>query len=73
MNKMIFITLPVADMPRARSFYEALGWPINPAFSSDTSACVVVSEAIYVMLATLTPFARNRSSRWYCLARGPMP
>ena len=42
MNKMIFITLPVSDMARARAFYEALGWRINDAFSSDTSSCVVV-------------------------------
>ena len=56
MTKMIFVTLPVSDMGRARAFYEALGWTINPAFSSDTSACVVVSEAIYVMLATHDAF-----------------
>jgi uncharacterized protein len=56
MNKMIFVTLPVADIVHSRAFYEALGWTINPAFSSDTSACVVVSEAIYFMLATHDAF-----------------
>jgi uncharacterized protein len=56
MNKMIFVTLPVSDMTRSRGFYEALGWTINPDFSSDTSACVVVSEAIYFMLATQDAF-----------------
>jgi predicted lactoylglutathione lyase len=57
MNKMIFVTLPVSDMYRSRRFYEALGWTINDAFSSDTSACVVVSDAIYFMLATHDAFA----------------
>ena len=57
MNKMIFVTLPVLDMARARAFYEAIGWRINPNFSSDTSACVVVSDAIYFMLATHEAFA----------------
>lgn len=56
MDRMIFVTLPVSDMTRARNFYESLGWPINPAFSSDTSACVVVSGAIYFMLATQDAF-----------------
>lgn len=52
MNKMIFVTLPVTDIARARAFYEGIGWTINEAFSSPDSACVVVSEAIYFMLAT---------------------
>ncbi len=56
MTKMIFVTLPVSDMARARTFYEGIGWRINDAFSSETSACVVVSEAIYFMLATHDSF-----------------
>jgi predicted lactoylglutathione lyase len=53
---MIFITLPVSDMPRARAFYEALGFSVNEKFSSPTSACIVVSESIYFMLATHDQF-----------------
>ena len=54
--RMIFITLPVTDMARSRAFYEALGFTINPKFSSETSACVVVSDTIYFMLATHEQF-----------------
>lgn len=54
--RMIFITLPVTDMARARGFYEALGFSINEKFSNENSACVVVSEAIYFMLATRAQF-----------------
>ena len=39
-------------MPHARAFYVALGFSINETFSSPTSTCVVVSDAIYVMLST---------------------
>jgi predicted lactoylglutathione lyase len=56
MPRKIFITLPVTDMPRARAFYEALGFSINETFSGPTSACVVVSDAIYFMLATHEQF-----------------
>ena len=56
MPRMIFITLPVSDMPRARAFYEALGFSVNEKFSSPTSACIVVSESIYFMLATHDQF-----------------
>jgi predicted lactoylglutathione lyase len=52
MPQMIFISLPVADLPRARSFYEALGFTHNPAFSDDSGACMVLSETIHVMLLT---------------------
>ena len=57
MQKMIFVTLPVTNIATSRKFYESLGWAINEAFSSDNSACVVVSDAIYFMLATHESFA----------------
>lgn len=62
MPRMIFLTLPVADMPRARAFYEGLGFSINPKFSNENSTCVVVSDTIYFMLATHDQF-RNFSAK----------
>ena len=56
MPRMIFISLPVTDIARSRTFYEALGFTINEKFSNETSACVVVSEAIYFMLSTHDQF-----------------
>ena len=56
MPRMIFITLPVTDIPRARAFYEALGFSINEKFSGATSACVIVSDTIYLMLCTHEQF-----------------
>ncbi|CAD5990746.1 VOC family protein [Agreia sp. COWG] len=40
----MFVNLPVTDLQRAKSFYTALGFAINPLFSDDNAACVVVEE-----------------------------
>ena len=50
--KMIFVNLPVADLARARTFYEALGFTNNPQFSNETGAAMVWSDAIFLMLLT---------------------
>ncbi len=50
MSHKIFINLPVTDLARSRAFYEALGYVNNPQFSDDLAACMVLSDAIYVML-----------------------
>lgn len=52
MSKMIFVNLPVADLPASMSFYEALGFVKNPQFTDETAACMVWSESIFVMLLT---------------------
>ena len=52
MPRMIFISLPVTNIPRSRKFYEALGFTINEKFSDETTACIVVSETIYFMILT---------------------
>ena len=40
----MFVNLPVTDLERAKAFYTALGFSINPAFSDHNAACVVVDE-----------------------------
>lgn len=57
MQRMVFINLPVADLQKAIAFYEATGATKNAQFSDETAACMVVSEAIYVMLLTHEKFA----------------
>lgn len=56
MAKLIFINLPVADLPRATAFYEAVGATKNPQFSDDTASCMVLSETIHTMLLTHDKF-----------------
>jgi predicted lactoylglutathione lyase len=58
MSKMIFVNLPVADLPRAKAFYEAIGAENNPMFTDETAACMVFSDTIYVMLLTHEKFAQ---------------
>ena len=55
MSKQIFINLPVNDLAKAKAFYTAIGHSINPKFSDDNAACVVISDTIYVMLL-VNPF-----------------
>lgn len=52
MTRMIFVNLPVTDLPRSMAFYEALGFVNNPAFTDETAACMVVSDTIFVMILT---------------------
>ena len=52
MTKMIFVNLPVTDLPRSKAFYEAVGFTNNPQFTNENAACMVWSDAIYVMLLT---------------------
>lgn len=56
MIKQIFLSLPVADLPKSLAFFKALGFAQNTEFSDDTGACIVVSETIYVMLLTHPKF-----------------
>jgi len=65
MGKMIFVNLPVKDLARSQAFYEALGFTNNPQFTDDTAACMVWSEAIYVMLLT--------HQRWADFTTRPIP
>ena len=52
MSKLIFINLPVTDLKRSMAFYAAIGAANNPQFTDETAACMVVSDAIHVMLLT---------------------
>ncbi len=40
----MFVNLPVTDLERAKAFYTAIGFTINPAFTDHNAACVVVEE-----------------------------
>ena len=56
MNKQIFLNIPVADLPKSKAFFTALGYTLNPQFTGDSAACVVISETISVMLGTHAKF-----------------
>jgi uncharacterized protein len=56
-GRMIFLSLPVRNLHRARAFYEALGFGINEHSSDQHTASVVVDENIVVTLHTRDRFA----------------
>lgn len=58
MARMIFVNLPVKDLPAAKAFYEAIGARNNPMFTDETAACMVFSDIIHVMLLTHEKFAQ---------------
>ena len=65
MPKLLFVNLPVRDLPASRKFYESLGFTNHPKFSDDTSACLVWSETIFAML--ITP------AKWAGFTNRPVP
>lgn len=40
----MFVNLPVTDLERAKAFYTAIGFTINPQFTDHNAACVIVEE-----------------------------
>ena len=63
MSKMIFVNLPVTDLPRAVAFYEAVGATKIPQFSDDTAACMVLSDTIHAMLLTHEKYKQFTSKK----------
>ena len=71
MTTQIFVNLPVADLEKSKAFYTALGHRLNPKFSDDKAACVVVSETIFVMLLARDYF-QSFTARPVAQAQGPL-
>lgn len=65
MTRMLFVNLPVTDLDRAKAFYAALGFVNEPRFTDDTAACMVWSEAIFVMILT--------HDKWKTFTTRPIP
>jgi uncharacterized protein len=56
-NRMLFVTIPVADLARSKAFFAKLGFSFNAMFSDETAACMLVGEHAFVMLSTREKFA----------------
>lgn len=53
----IYLNLPAADLEASKAFYLALGGALNPQFTDETSAQVVLSDAIALQLMTHEQFS----------------
>ncbi|MFI2202710.1 VOC family protein [Streptomyces sp. NPDC020192] len=51
-QQMIFVNLPVTDLDASKKFFTELGYTINPQFSDENAASVVISDTIVAMLLT---------------------
>ena len=55
--RLIFVNIPVRDLPASRRFFGELGFGFDERFADDSAACMVVSDQAYVMLLTKSRFA----------------
>lgn len=55
--KMIFVNLPVKDLPASIAFYEAVGAVRNNDFADDSAQMISFSETIHAMLLTHERFS----------------
>ncbi|SFK43051.1 VOC family protein [Cellulomonas sp. KH9] len=60
---MIFVNLPVTDLDRAKAFYTALGFTINPMFTDHNAACVMVEEDHSAFMILTREFFQTFSDR----------
>jgi uncharacterized protein len=65
MTRIISINCLVANLKTSMAFYTPLGFNDNPQFSDETAACMVLSEAIHVMLLT--------HNKWRFFTSRPIP
>ena len=56
MATKIFVNLPVKDLERSKEFFTKIGFSINPQFTDETAACVVITDDIYAMILTHAKF-----------------
>jgi len=55
--KMIFVNLPVKDLPASIAFYEAVGAVRNNDFADDSAQMISFSDTIHAMLLTHERFS----------------
>ena len=56
-QQMIFVNLATNDVDASKKFFTELGYAINPQFSTDDCACVVISDTIVAMLLSKQRYA----------------
>jgi predicted lactoylglutathione lyase len=57
MSRLLFLNLPVSDLPASRKFFAKLGFEFNEKFCDDGATCMIISDKAYVMLLARDRFA----------------
>ncbi|MCW5824390.1 MAG: glyoxalase/bleomycin resistance/extradiol dioxygenase family protein [Cyanobacteria bacterium TGS_CYA1] len=68
MSTQIFVNLAVENLDKSKEFFTRLGFRFEPKFTSETGACMVISDTIFVMLLT-KPFFKTFIPTEICDAR----
>jgi len=50
MKNQIYVNLPVKDLKASNTFFESLGFALDPKFSNDQASCVILGENLFAML-----------------------
>src|SRR3954452_22308623 len=57
----MFVNLPVTDLDRAKAFYTAIGFTINPLFTDHNAACVVVEDGHSYFMLLVREFFQSQT------------
>lgn len=57
MATQVFISFPTTDLDRSKAFFEGIGWQIQPNFTDENAACILVDENFFVMVLKAEYFA----------------
>ena len=57
----MFVSLPVTDLERAKAFYTAVGFTLNPAFTDHNAACFIVEEDHSYLMVLVRDFFQTFS------------
>src|SRR3954471_21319201 len=59
----MFVNVPVTDLERAKAFYTAIGFTINPRFTDHNAACVVVEDGHSYFMILVREYFQTFSER----------
>ena len=59
----MFVNLPVTDLERAKAFYTAIGFTINPRFTDHNAACVVAEDGHSYFMILVRDFFQSFTDR----------
>lgn len=59
----MFVNLPVTDLERAKAFYTALGFTLNPQFTDHNAACVIVEDDHSYFMLLVREFFQTFTSK----------
>lgn len=50
MTTDLFVNIPTADLERAKRFFTGLGWRLDPRFTDENAAAVVIDDHAFLMV-----------------------